>query len=305
MTATTAPRADNIRLAVIIAVGMVLGLSLGDAVIKGISGGFPLWQIFVCRAVFAVPVLLAVMRRVASRPSIAPRSLTWTTIRSLMLVGNWIAYYAALPHVPLGSAAAVYYTGPLFITLCASLVLRERVGPKGWFAMVLGFAGVLLIVQPQGDAFTAWALSPLIAAVLYGGAMILTRSKCRGEHPLVLSLALNITFVIAGLAMALGLTFASETVRAEHVFLFGSWVTMGAHEWLVAAALAAAILIGSVGAAFAYQLAPASIVAAFDFCYLVFATGWGFIFFGEVPTGAALVGSALIAAGGLMAVLKR
>ena len=303
MTATA--KADNVRLAVIIAVAMVLGLSLGDAVIKGISGGFPLWQIFVCRAVFAVPVLLAVMRCVRERPAPVPRSVFWTTIRSLVLATQWIAYYAALPHVPFGSAAAVYYTLPLFITLFASVFLGERVGPKGWLAVAIGFAGVLLILQPQADDFNAWALSPLIAAVMYAIAMILTRSKCRGEHPLVLSLGLNVAFVPVGLMLAAAVFVAPPAWTEANLFLFGPWVAMGTHEWMVVAVLSIAILVGSIGAAFAYQLAPASIVAAFDFCYLAFATGWGFIFFGEVPTGAALIGSALIAAGGLLALLKR
>ena len=84
--------------------------------------------------------------------ALLPRRAGWVALRSLMLALMWIAYYAALTHLALGIAAAVYYTLPIFITLFAALFIGDRIGPKGWLAVLLGFLGVLLILKPSTAA---------------------------------------------------------------------------------------------------------------------------------------------------------
>jgi len=297
---------DDLRLAVSAILFTVFALSLGDALIKRISACFPLWQIFVVRSALALPILLVVLR--ARYPSVAlkPIKLGWTVLRSLMLTFMWVAYYAALPHVALSVAAAVYYTLPLFITLFAALFLGETVGPQGWLAVFLGFCGVLLVLKPQAEHFNAYALLPLVSAVLYAFAMILTRSRLKRESPLVLSLALNLSFVgVGGAALVLlWLWGPAAGEAAADPFLLGGWIAMGAQEWLAGGLLAAAIIIGSVFAAVAYQSGPSSTVSTFDFAYLAFAALWGVLFFAEVPDALTVLGIALVAAAGILAVRR-
>jgi uncharacterized membrane protein len=171
-----------LAVAVILATDFVL--SLGDAAIKQISADFVLWQIFVIRSIIAIPILIALIRVRSRLTSLAPRRFGWVALRSLMLTLMWVAYYAALPHLALGIAAATYYTLPIFITLFAAIFIGERIGPMGWGAVLLGFAGVLLILKPEADGFNGYALLPLVSAVLYALAMILTRAKCREENRL-------------------------------------------------------------------------------------------------------------------------
>ena len=115
-------RKDNTPLAVVVITLTVLALSLGDALIKFTSGEFVLWQIFVLRSLLVVPVLLVVLRLRAPEAFAIPPALGWTVLRSAMLVGMWIAYYMALPHLELSIAAAAYYTLPIFITLFSSML---------------------------------------------------------------------------------------------------------------------------------------------------------------------------------------
>ena len=297
---------DRPRRAIAAILLAVFALSLGDALIKRISADLPLWQIFVVRSAIALPVLALALKR--RRPSAAlwPGSLVWTAVRSLLLTAMWVAYYAALPHVALSVAAAVYYTLPLFITLFAARFLGETVGLRGWAAVGLGFCGVLLVLRPQADDFNAYALLPLVSAICYAVAMCLTRSRLRGENPLVLSLALNLSFVVVGGA-ATGLLWLwgpSAGEAAADPFLLGGWIAMGPREWLAGAVLAAAILAGSVFAAIAYQSGPASVVATFDFAYLGFAALWGLLVFGELPDPVTAAGIVLVAAAGILAVRR-
>lgn len=301
----TSPEAarDRPKLAVIVIVLAVLTLSLGDALIKETSAEMVLWQIFVLRSLLAIPVLLFILRSLFASVSLRPRALGWTVARSLMLVLMWIAYYASLPHLQLSLAAAAYYTAPIFITLFSARFVGEKVGPAGWFATFLGFCGVVIILRPAADDFSFYALLPLMAATLYAGAMILTRTKCRGEHPLILSGALNVAFVAVGLSATLlggGPTGTSESPT----FLSAAWAPMGRAEIIAIVLLAVAILVGSIGAAVAYQVGPSSVVATFDFAYVAFAVIWGFLFFSEVPDAQSLAGMAMIVTAGVIAVRR-
>ncbi len=292
---------DNVPLAIAVILLTVLALSLGDAIIKSLSAGFVLWQIFVLRSLIVVPVLLILIKTRYDEVSFVPKTYGWTAVRSLMLAFMWVTYYAALPHLQLSIAAAAYYTLPIFITLFSAVFVGEPVKATGWLAVVLGFAGTLLILMPDTDAFNLYALLPLVSAMLYALAMILTRTKCRDEHPLILSGALNVTFILAGLVATLsGPLWLDQTVNST--FLSSQWTGMGRTEWIAIVILAAAILIGSVGAAIAYQSGPSSIIATFDFAYVGFAVIWGVIFFREVPDLSSIAGIVMIVVAGIIAV---
>ena len=128
-------RPDNLPLAVSVILLSVLGLSLGDALITFTSGAFVLWQTFVIRSLIVLPLLLAYLALRAPEALRRPPALGWTTLRSLMLVVMWIAYYLALPNLDIAVAAAAYYTLPLFITLFSALLIGDRISRLGWSAV--------------------------------------------------------------------------------------------------------------------------------------------------------------------------
>jgi drug/metabolite transporter (DMT)-like permease len=315
MTANSSRQGDNVARAVATIVFTVMALSLGDALIKLFSTDFVLWQVFVLRSLIALPVLALVLglrsRGGGRNPDhrlarFLPRHAGWVALRSLLLTFMWVAYYAALPHLALSAAAAAYYTLPIFITLFAALFLGDRIGPPGWAAILLGFFGVLLVLRPEAGAFNRHALLPLAAAILYALAMILTRSKCREEDPLVLSLALNVSFIAVGAVATLSSLIAARAgLPLDDGFLGRPWTPVGAAEAATLALLAAAIIVGSAGAALAYQIGPPATVASFDFAYVAFAGVWGLLLFGEFPDAVSLLGMAMIVGGGVLAVRRR
>ena len=304
MTHQTQEKTDNIKLAVSAIVLAVFALALGDALIKQSSIDFTLWQIFIVRSGIAIPFLISFVRIRTCATPIKPENLFWTVLRSLILVFMWLLYYISLSHVALAIAAAAFYTLPIFITLFASLFLGNKVGVKGWTAVLLGFVGVLLILQPQADDFNGYTLLPIGSAICYALAMILTRSKCRNEKPLVLSLWLNLSFVGVGLLAMLMIRLwqPSATAMALNPFLLGEWTPMWNDEWRIMALLAIAIIIGSTFAAIAYQSGPPAMIASYDFFYVAFATILGFAFFDELPELVTVIGILLIAGGGILAI---
>ncbi len=298
---------DNLTIAISAVLVACLSLSLGDSLIKQQSASFVIWQIFLVRSAIAIPFLIYFVRIRSCEVAIKPVQMGWTLLRSLILVCMWVFYFVALPHIELAVAAAAYYTLPLFIMLFAAIFLSETITARGWLAVVLGFIGTLLILQPQADDFNAYALLPVVAAICYACAMIMTRSKCRHEQPVVLSLWLNVSFVSVG-ALALLVLYICDLdaeTQAMNPFLLGEWTPMWLDEWRIMALLAIAFVVGSIGAAIAYQKGPPSIIAVYDYSYVAFAIVWGVLIFAEIPASLVTAGIVMIVAAGIISIRQR
>jgi drug/metabolite transporter (DMT)-like permease len=292
---------------ILLIVGAVFTMALQDAVVKLVSAELPLWQLFVLRSLIALPLLATLVPLLLGGGRLLPRAPGWALLRGALLVAMYVAFYAGLPVLPLSLVAAAYYTGPLFIVLFAALFLGERVGRRETLAVLIGFAGVLVVLQPGTGAFDPAMLVPIAAAVCYALANVMSRGKCAGESALALSVALNLCFVLGGGAMTVLLAVAPLPTEATtaNPFLLGGWVALGAGDWAMLGGLAVANLVIHLALAKAYQSAPAQAIAPFDYSYLVFAAIWGFLLFAEIPTVATLLGMAMIAGAGLLVALGR
>jgi len=304
MTALTGARPDRVGLGVATMVATALAMSFGDALVKLVSADFTVWQIYVARSAIAIPLIALVLLPGRRWTELLPRALGWAIVRSLLLMAMWVAFYIALPLLSLSVVAAAYYTGPLFITLFSALLIGERVGLRRWGAIALGLAGVLVVLQPGSDAYDPLAPVPVVSAVFYALAAIVTRAKLADENPFALSLVLNVTFLVFGLMATAGLALWQPDAGgdAAYRFMLGTWSAMGPRQWAIMALLAVLIVAISSGVAKAYQCAPPAIIAAFDYTYLVFAALWSLALFAEPPTGATIVGMILIAGAGLIAI---
>lgn len=304
-TTTIQRRPERVARGAVLIVGAVFLMSLQDAAVKLASAGLPLWQLWLLRGLLAVPALAA-LPGLRSRATAARALGRWPLLRAGLLVLMYLCLYAAMPALSLPIIAAGFYTGPLFITLLSALLLGEPVGRRGWLAVALGFAGVLVVLRPGGDAFAWPALLPVLSGLFYACAAVLTRGRCRDEAPTVLALALNLALLVAGLLAGLALAFWQPTPAetAPAPFLLGGWAAMGVADWGLVGLLALLLVGIGIGLAAAYQSAPPSVVATFDYSYLIFAAGWSYGLFGETPDGPTIAGSLLIAGAGLMAVRR-
>jgi drug/metabolite transporter (DMT)-like permease len=291
------PSADCTPMAAILIVGSVLLLSGADAVVKAVSVEYSLWQIYAARSAFSVLILLAILLP-GGVARLTQLLLPWVLVRSLLLVGMWMAYYAALPRTDLSVAATALSTTPLFIASFSPLLARERVSPSVWLGIALGFVGVLVILRPGTDRFSAWLLLPLLAAMLYALAAIVTRTRCSTESPLMLALSLHLCLLVVGVLGTIAVAVAGPQVSDP--FLLGSWSPMGPRDWALMAALGAVVVVVAVGVAKAYQVGSPAIVGTFDYAYLVFAALWGVTFFSERLDRLTVLGIVLIVVAGVV-----
>ncbi|MEM7171842.1 MAG: DMT family transporter [Pseudomonadota bacterium] len=297
--------ADRTSVGIAIILMSVLTMAFADAVVKLVSVDVTLWQVFVARALVVIPVMAVVAWM--AKASLRPMAPLWVLVRSGLLVLCWLSFYASLPLLDLSVAAVAVYTNPIMIVLLSALLTGDRVAGRQWLGVFVGFLGVVAILRPGGEAFSWSVLLPLLAAALYALSMVLTRNKCRDETPITLSLALQGTFLLAGLlaTLLLALLNLGEESVAVFPFVLGGWAPMGLREWGLMALLGVLSAAYFAGVARAYQIAPPPVIATFDYGYLVSAVLWGFLFFAETPDLFTVMGMLLITAAGLLVALPR
>lgn len=278
----------------------VFAMALTDAIIKDWSAGISLWQIWVLRSALVLPVLY-----VMARGRVQVKGAPWVAARSLALVLMYLSMYPALPLIDMALAGAAFYTAPLFIVTLSALVLGQRISITQWLAILVGFAGLLLIVRPFGAAFTPVVILPVAAAFFYACAAIITRAKCLEIPPVAMGFWLNVSFLGFGAAGVAVLQTGFALPQIDFPLLLATWQPMALADWVRILVLAGLMLGVAIGVAKAYQSPQPAVIATLEYCYMIFAIFWGFVFFGELPDIWTVAGMILIAAGGAAVLMVR
>lgn len=281
-------------------------ISVQDVVFKLFSSEMTLWQIFALRGCIAVPILILIARlRSVSPGELRLAATKWVVLRSLFITGTFLAFYAAIPFLSLSTVGAANYIAPIFVTLLSAYAISEPVRPLGWLGVLVGFAGVIVLLQPGTDAFSAWALLPVLGAACYALAHIITRTKCQDVPLAAIALSQNSVMLLAGLAVSLAILSAQPqgSLFEAYPYIFATWSAVDAADWAVLAVLAGFSICLAMMLAGAYKAAPPAVVATFEYSYLVFVAAWDVLFFGTALSAATVIGMVMIIAAGLL-VLK-
>lgn len=289
------PPQDNPPLAAALLVAALFLLGLQDALIKFTSSDISLWHFQFFRSVFNLLLLFLFLRGMPP----PPKRLWAVALRSLLLCGAMVFFFAGVPFLGLANIAAGLYVFPLFVAILSRFVLGETVGPRRVMAILVGFTGTLLILKPGTESFTPVAMMPVAAGFFYACNILTIRKLCRDESPVTMAFGVAIAFLILGFA---GLVVFSnepfENAAAAWPYLFTGWRTVDMWVYGVIALCSGLNLTANINLAKAYQSAESSWLAPFDYSYLVFATFWGYLIWRDMPDALMLTGMLLIASGG-------
>ena len=281
----------------------VLVFSVQDAIIKRFSAGYPLTEVVFIRSCVAAPILMALVLREGSWRSLMGGHWGTLTLRALVMFGAYTAYYMAFPALPLADAVALYFTVPLFVTALAGPMLGERNPWVVWASVLLGFVGVMVMLQPGTGLFEPAALLSLLAAALYGLAMLLARKHGADLSAAVMGFYQNGFFMLgSGLAAAvLAALGIDHAVHPSLQFLVRPWILPSADDASLIGLCGVVASAGIMLLTNAYRVARASTVTPFEYTGILWAPLWGFLFFGEVPRHTTVAGALIIVAAGLIA----
>jgi drug/metabolite transporter (DMT)-like permease len=263
--------------------GSMVFFVVNDALVKWVSADLPASQLIFVRGVMTTALLLTLaawMGQLSFWRSALTRSVP---IRGLLDSLASFTYLTAVFHMPLGNATAINLAGPLFLTVLAVFFLRERVNLGRWALIVLGFAGVLLVVQPRADDFNAYAWLCLFAAMLHAGRDFLTRMVPAQVPSLLITLS----------------TAIMVTLLAGVWSLFEPWQAMSSTHIGQLFAASVCLAVGYHLLTLSMRWGDMSVIGPFRYSGLLMALLLGYLMWGDVPNGLAWCGIALVVAAGL------
>lgn len=269
-----------------------------DGMMKTLLDDYSVWQLIVTRGLMAVLVMVPLILLLGR-----PHRL-WTPmwglhlVRAFLMATGFAMFYTAFPFMGLAEVSTIFFAAPLIIALLAALWLGESIGPHRIGALIVGFIGVLIAMNPTGDAFSWVAILPFGCAVFYAIAQILARRI--GDRETTLTTALY-TLVFSGLLIVpFGwLTNVLLDLPVEYHHLQFAWVFPQGWEMARLALMGMMGLAGYFAMTRAYQVTSASLVAPFDYSYLPMASAMAYFMWDEVPGPSTLIGMALIIGSGL------
>jgi drug/metabolite transporter (DMT)-like permease len=275
------------RLAIAEALAGLALLCAMDALIKGVAQRFPVFEVAFARYLFGSLLILG-LAAVARPGWPSAETLRANGLRALLVVITATTFYYALARLPLAETIALSFLSPIFVALAANLVLGETIDRRIVSGLGAGFAGMLVIVAGQtglsfGGSFSGVA-AVLVSAVTYALSMVLLRARAQTDPVVTIVTIQNVAPAAILLVPALLV-----------------WQQPSPADWGVLALLGTLGVLGHLLMARAYAKAQAARLASLEYTALLWASLFGFAFFGEVPTPTTLAGAALIIGGAVMA----
>lgn len=267
-------------------VSMLLGVVLfvvNEALCKLVYASVSTNQIMAVRGVIATLLILAIAYASGATRQIAGMVNRGVLMRSTAdLLGSYL-YMIALFHMPIGNMMAINMASPLLMTATVAILLREPVGWRRWSAVIVGFLGVLLVVQPRAESFNSYSLLAIGAV-----CCLVVRDLVTGRIPSgIPSLIVILTNVGMMTCVATALTFVE------------GWTTMGWYELLLLGIAAVFIAGGYVLVVDAFRHAEVPVIVPLRYTGLLWALLLGYLIWGDVPNELATAGIVLIVASGL------
>ncbi|WP_239059867.1 DMT family transporter [Ruegeria sp. PrR005] len=262
-----------------------------------------LWQFHFTRAAMMLPLVL--LMSILGLGTMRPLRMNWVILRSLLLTVAMLFYFSALSLMSIAQALAGLFTSPIFVLLITAFGLRQRIGPWRIIAVVIGFVGILFVLQPDPATFDATILVPVAGGFFYALGAVVTRAKCAQESTAALLGAMVTALGLTGLA-GLGWLALFPATAAEGAagFVTRGWVwpMTDALPWVVMQA------VGSATAVFmlikAYQLGEPSYVSVFEFSVMIFGPLFAWLVFGVGLGPWQILGIGLIVVAGVIIALR-
>lgn len=260
--------------------GAMALLPVIDVIAKMLGqAGMPILQVVWARLALGAVMTLPLALRIAGPAGLWPARPVYHGLRAVLLSGATFCFFMSLKYLPMADALAIFFVQPLVVTVLSALILRERVGPRRWAAVALGFVGTLIIIRPGVVEVNPGSLLALGAGTLLACYFVMTRSIAGQSHALVTTFQ---TSLMGGLMLSLMVPFV--------------WQAPDLLQWGQLALLAAIATYGHLMIVRAYDHAEASLLAPLAYFEMVTSTVMGLIFFGDFPDGWTLAGVAVLIA---------
>jgi drug/metabolite transporter (DMT)-like permease len=281
---------DNLR-GILLMCGSMLAFTLNDTLVKAVThDGMPLFQAITLRGIAATLGLVALTLYQTGRLHLWPRGRDrlFLALRTVGEIGATLLFLVALTHMPLANLSAILQSLPLAVTLAAAVLLGAPIGWRRMTAILVGFAGVMIIIRPGAADFDIWSVMGLGSVAFVVLRDLVTRQFSPGLP--------STTAAIWSAVAVLGMGLAG--VGAE------GWRPVGVLAMVETTGAGALLIIGYICAIKVMRVGDIGVVAPFRYTSLLWAIVLGWLLFGTLPDRWTLLGGAIVVASGLYMLLR-
>ncbi|KQV27669.1 hypothetical protein ASC97_04650 [Rhizobium sp. Root1203] len=260
------------------------GFSASDALSKSVVAYMNAGQLMCLRGLITSILVYLIARKMGALRSLKVVLKPMVIVRVVCEMLAAVTYITALGMMPIANASAILQSLPLVVTFGAALFFREPVGWRRWSAILVGLIGVIIIIRPGPEGFTAAALLCVASVLVTAGRDLATRSVDPEIPSLMITVVTAVSVSIFG---------------AMLIPLLGGWRPVSATSLSHIALAAVLVLVGYQSVILAMRTGEISFVAPLRYTSLIFSALLGFFFFAEIPDGWTLMGAAIVIASGL------
>ena len=285
--------------------GMAL-FSIQDSLIKYIFEESALYELYFGRTLTALILLLVFLKIKSQKLVFKTHYPLLTCCRVICFFFGFSFFYISLTYMSLAMANALFFSSPFFISILAIIFLGEKVGIRRWIAILVGFIGVYIVLNPDFENFNYMKLAPVACALCYAISMTIT--KITSDKDNVYSQMFHLYIGAIGISILFFIftgrgqfnTFSDPTFQ----FILREWFTNPTYAWpyIVAMGFVAAVSFFCVFSA--YSVASPSVVSLFEYSLIIWAIIIGYVLFNDVPTIRTFIGVALIIGAGVYIYLR-
>ena len=275
--------------------------SIQDGVMKHIYNFVSLYEVYLIRTLVSFGLIL-IFLILTKKPIVFKSQYPLLTLcRVILFFFGFSSFYVSLTVLPLGTATALFFVTPFLITIFAYFFLKEQIGPRRWIAVVVGFIGVYITLDPDFSDFNYLSLLPILCAFCYSLSMIIIKKTSDKDSVYTQTF----TFYLGAIFFSIIFYFIigdGQYNTLDHPasqFIFREWFVNLENSilWMIATGFTATVAFLLLFTA--YSIASPSVVSPFEYSILLWSPLVGWLYFDEIPTTSTIIGILIIVSSGI------
>ena len=296
---------NNTKGIILILLGMAT-FSIQDALIKFIYNDAALYELYFGRTLAAIILLVSYLIISKKKINLKTHYPLLTTIRVICFFFGFSFFYISLTYMTLATANALFFCCPFFVSILATIFLKEKIGIRRWSAIITGFIGVYIVLDPNFSNFNYLKLAPIACALCYAISMTIT--KITSDKDNVYTQMLHLYFG----AIIISILFFVFTGKGQFntyndptfQFIFREWFTNPEYAWPYIISMGLISVLAFYFILNAYSIASPSVVSLFEYSLIIWAILIGYLLFDNIPSIRTLTGAIIIIIAGIYIYLR-
>ena len=296
---------NNPRGIILILLAMMV-FSVQDSIMKYIYNFASLYEVYLIRTLVSFIIIFLFLKLTKKPVVFKTQYPLLTSIRVILFFFGFSSFYVSLTVMPLATATALFFVTPFLITIFANFFLKEKIGPRRWSAVIIGFIGVYIILNPDFSNFDYMSLTPIMCAFCYSLSMIIIKKTSDKDSVYTQTFTFYIGAIIFSLFFYIIIGDGQYNISDHPAsqFIFRKWFIDLETTFLLMAATGLTATIAFLLLFTAYSIASPAVVSPFEYSILLWSPLIGWIYFNEIPSMNTIIGILIIVSSGIYIFLR-